>query len=365
VLPAWVADMDVRPSARIRDALHAAVSQGRTTYPAPAQHTGVPEAFAAFHGVRHGWEVNPARVILVGDVMGGLELALRILCPPGPIAIPVPNYGPFFDLAAHVGRGVAPVPHVRDGFGRPTLDLDELEAAFRSGARTLLLSHPQNPLGRAFDETELQAWIDVARRFDARIVSDEIWGPLTFAPARYVPLASLPGADECVVTVAGAAKSFNVAGLKSAMVVTTSAQDSLTLRRVPVAANHGQSAFGLVAAEAAFRHGGIWLDSVIEHLRTAREQLERLVATQLPGVTMVRPEATFLAWLDTTQLGIVDPGPLALERGRIALSPGGYFDPGTHPGAAPGHGGHVRLNFGTSPERLERIVAGLARAWYS
>lgn len=366
VLPAWVADMDVRPAETIVRALQQAVALGRTTYPPLPHGSGVPEAFAAFHARRHGWAPDPARVVLAGDVMGGLELVLGALADPGPVAVPVPNYGPFFHLVRHLGREIRTIPHVLDGAGRLTLDLDVLESEFRSGTRCLLVSQPQNPLGRAFDRAELGALVELASKHGARIVSDEIWGCLTHDPSAYLPLASVPGAEGVVTAVTSSAKAWNIAGLKSAVMVTTSGADQRTLGGLPVAANHGTSSLGLVAALAAYEQGEAWLDSLLLHLRSVRERLERLLAVRLPGVTMPRTDATFLAWLDTSALGLADPVRSALTGGRVALSPGTHFWPGgaQHgPQGDPAGARSVRLNYGTSVERLERIIDGLARAW--
>ena len=357
VLPAWVAEMDVRACPAVQQAMHDAVSHGVFGYPPADERTGLPEATAEFVWARFGWKVDPARVVLTGDVMAGILLVLRELCEPGPVVIPVPSYPPFLDGVPLTGRPVVQVP-CRETGATAELDLDAIDRALADGARTVLLANPHNPLGRVWTAEELAALRDVVLRHAARVISDEIHAPLVLPGVRHVPYASLDGTAGHVVTVLSASKAWNLPGLKCAQIVAGSDADAVRLRAVPIVANHGTSPLGILASVAAYRDGGPWLDGLVVELARRCAQFTALMAEHLPHLPYRPPEATYLAWVDARPAAVgetADPAATALARGRVMVHPGRLF------GA--GYEGFVRINFATSAERLQRIVAALATAW--
>jgi cystathionine beta-lyase len=355
VLPAWVAETDFAPCPAVAHAVADAVRRGAFGYPPTDDRTGLPEATAAFCADSWGWQVDPARVVLVGDVMAGVHLALTTLCENAPVVVPTPAYPPFLDVVPLAGREIVTLPLDPEA-EVATLDLDRVDAALAAGARTVLLCNPHNPWGRAFSAAELEGLRDVVVRHGARVIADDVHAPLVLPGATHVPYASLPGAAEHTTTVLSASKAFNVPGLKCAQVVAGSAADLRALRSVPLVANHGTSPLGIVANVAAYTDGRPWLETLVERLAANRDLLDKLVAEQLPGVGMRRLEATYLAWLDVRALGLDDPAEAAQARGRCIVNDGRAFGPGGD--------GHVRLNIATSPERLADVVRRLAAAWY-
>jgi cystathionine beta-lyase len=361
VLPAWVAEMDVRPCPPVAAALHDAVDRGDLGYP-PIPGLGLPEALAAFAAERLGWTVDPADVVPAGDVMAGVLIAIETLCEDAPVVVPVPSYPPFLD-GIPIRRPMVTVPcavetGAGDGPGRPVLDLDAIGAAFAAGARALLLANPHNPLGRAFTAEELAAVAAVADHHGARVVSDEVHAPLVLPGARHVPYATT--GDPCAVTVTAASKAFNIPGVKCAQIVTTAAADRRALKALPIVANHGTSPLGVAATVAAYRDGGPWLDGLVAHLDARRAQFGELLEGYLPQVRWWPMEATYLAWVDARAVRDAtggNPAREALARGGVLVNDGDTFGPGQ------GYEGFVRVNLGTSEERLERVVKRLAAAW--
>jgi cystathionine beta-lyase len=350
VLPAWVAEMDVRPCPAVADALHDAVERGDLGYP-PMTGPELPEALAEFAGERLGWEVDPGRVVRTGDVMAGVLLAIEALGEDAPVVLPVPSYPPFVDGIPLTRRKLVTVPcAVADG--RPVLDPDAIGAAFAAGARTLVLTNPHNPLGRAFTADELAAVAGVADRWGARVVSDEVHAPLVLPGARHVPYATT--GDPRAVTVTAASKAFNMPGVKCAQIVTASAADHAALAALPTPANHGMSPLGVAATIAAYRAGGAWLDGVVAHLDARRAQFGALLAEHLPHVSWWPMEATYLAWVRTPYAA---PARQALTAGRVLVNDGDTFGPGQ------GFEPFVRVNLATSEERLTRLVTRLSTAW--
>jgi cystathionine beta-lyase len=348
VLPAWVAEMDFALAGPVREVLRRAIELDDTGYPHP---DGLGEAFARFAAERWGWTVDPGRVWLVADVMVGIAEALRLFTAPGDgVVINPPVYSPFFSAIAELGRTVVEAPLA----GRE-LDLDAVEHAFAGGARAYLLCNPHNPTGTVFSRAELEAIAELSARYDVPVVSDEIHAPLTLAGATHVPFASL--GDHRAVTITGATKAWNLAGLKCAVLVAGSARMAGELAALPESLRYHAGHLGVLGTIAAFESGGEWLDGLLAHLDGNRRRLAGLLAAQLPDVGYEPPAAGYLAWLDCRALGLGDdPAEAFLERGRVALSPGPRFGEQGR--------GFARLNFGTSgalvAEAVERMAAALA-----
>jgi cystathionine beta-lyase len=187
-------------------------------------------------------------------------------------------------------------------------------------------------------------------------MADEIHASLTLAGARHTPFVSLGGAAaEHGVTLASASKAFNVAGLKGAVAVAGSARMQRLLARLPDSCHYGAGLFGVLASLAAWRDGAGWLDALLAQLDHARGEFGRLLAERLPGAGYVPPEASFLAWVDCSGLGLgPEPAQVFLDRGRVALGRGLDF-------GAPGDG-FARVTIGTSSALLAGIVDRMAAA---
>jgi cysteine-S-conjugate beta-lyase len=360
VLPAWVAELDVALCPPVAAALHRAIDDGSVGYPALDRDTGLPEATAAFLASRFGWKVDPDRVISTADVMAGISLALTTLCEPAPVVVPVPSYPPFLAAVPLLGRELVGVPMLEPTPDDPRrhLDLDRIDAALAAGARTVLIANPSNPTGRCFTRAELEGLRDVVRRHGARVISDEIHAPLTLPGAVHLPYASLEGTAAHTTTLVAASKAWNLPGLKCAQIVTGTAADAERLRALPPVANHGTSPLGIIASVAAYTEGVAWLDGLIDELARRRAELGALLAAHLPQVRSAPLEGTYLAWLDARATGLADPAATALARTGVMVNRGATFSPIAGP-----YDGFVRLNVGTSAERLERVVTALAAAW--
>ncbi|HVA92392.1 MAG TPA: aminotransferase class I/II-fold pyridoxal phosphate-dependent enzyme [Chloroflexota bacterium] len=353
VLPAFVAEMDFALAEPIQRALIEAITRGDTGYASPM---GLAEAFAGFAHARFNWLVHPERVFLVPDVMVGVAEVLRLTTEPGSgIVINTPGYPPFFPTIPEYGRRVVEAPLARSSRGWE-LDFDGLEQAFKSGARAYLLCNPHNPTGRVFSRGDLKRIATLAARYGVVVVSDENHAPLTLAGAVHTPFVSLgEEAAGNAATVISAAKGWNLAGLKCAVVVAGSEAIRGRLLTLPTEVRSRAGHLGVLAAIAAYRDGGPWLRGLLAHLDRNRTLLGQLLAEHLPAVSYVPPEASYLAWLDCTKLGLGDdPAARFLERGRVALSRGLDFGPN---GAE-----FVRLNMGTSRGLLQEAVARMAEA---
>jgi cystathionine beta-lyase len=284
-------------------------------------------------------------------MIGLVELCRVIAAPGETVAFATPAYPPFFSMLPQAGVKLIEIGLLPDG----SMDLDGLDAALAAGARALVLASPHNPTGRVLPRDELEAIAEHCAERGTWVLADEIHAALTLPGATHIPwLEVSDAARRCGITVTSASKAFNLAALKAALIVTADPAARDVVTRMPSLHEH-TGLLGVIAAEAAFNDGDEWLDAVITQLAANRDQLHRDLADKLPEIAWRPPQATYLAWLDCTRLGLGDdPAGAFLDKGRIALSPG--LDYGA-PGA-----GHARLNFATSPEHLADAVARMDRA---
>jgi cystathionine beta-lyase len=349
VLPAWVAEMDFALAGPVRAALQTALDRDDCGYPTP---DGLGDSFGGFARRRFGWTVDAATVWLASDVVVGIAETLRLLTQPGEgVVVNPPVYPPFFSTIREIGRAVVEAPLAAGATWE--LDFDALERAFAGGARTYLFCNPHNPTGRVFARPELEGVAALAERYGVTVVADEIHAPLVMPGVTFTPFATI-GLPR-TVTVTGASKAWNLAGLKCAVVVPGAA---LVTELAPLTQTLRYHAghLGVLASIAAFEEGEPWLDELVVYLDDNRRFVGELLAARLPAVRYVLPEGGYLAWLDCRALDLGDdPATTFLERGRVALSPGPTFG---NQGR-----GFARLNFGTTraivAEAVERIAAAL------
>ena len=370
VLPLWVAEMDVNLAPTVAEAIHAAIDNGDTGYPSG---TALAEAVSEFASRRWEWhDLEVGRTAIVPDVMLGAVETLRMVTDRGDtVIVNPPVYAPFYAFVSHDGRRVIEAPLGVDG----RIDLDALAEAFArarasSGKVAYLLCNPHNPTGSVHTVDELQGVAQLARRFGVRVVSDEIHAPVILSGSRFTPYLTVPGAEDAFALIS-ASKAWNLSGLKAALAI-AGPEAAADLRRMPEEVSHGPSHLGLIAHAEAFRTGGDWLDQLLRGLDENRTLLGDLVAEHLPAASYLRPQGTYLAWLDCRRLGLQDeaadvaqdglavvsdlsgPARWFLDHARVALSSGHVF--GT------GGAGHVRLNFATSQAIVTEAVSRMGRA---
>ncbi len=353
VLPLWVAEMDCHVAPPVAAALHAAIDRGDTGYPAGPVYE---EAVTRFAHDTWGLELDPARIGLMPDVMGGIRNAIGVTTEPGDhVVVNPPVYPPFFAAVTGTDRQLLEVPMTADGH----LDLVALEAAFagRLGVRptAYLLSSPHNPTGRAHTAEDLATVARLAQEHRIRVIVDAIHAPLTDPGVTYVPYLSVAGSEDALVLFS-ASKAWNLAGLKAAVMVAGPAA-AKDLAAVPYDAARGAAShLAVVSHTVALDEGRPWLAQLRTEIAANRALVDRLLAEKLPAVSQLPGNATYLSWLDCTALGLANPQRHFLDVARVALNPGPAF-------GSVGRG-HVRLNLATSPEILteaiDRMAASLA-----
>lgn len=350
VLPMHVAEMDYPVAPQIRSLLAQMVDRSDLGYLGPLPE--LQPAFAGFAEERWGWALKDARIRLATDVgVAAVEL-LRVLVAPGRgVVISSPVYSSFQKWIQEVRGQIidAPLRRVGDEW---QLDLAAIEAAFAAGHRVYLLCHPQNPVGRIHSRAELTALAELAAKYEAIVISDEIHAPLAWQ--EFAPFLSLGATAERVgIAITSSSKAWNTAGLKAALILTEGPQHDRLLAKLPEAMHWRTSLPGAFAMVTSFAESTEWLDSTIANIRSNFQLLADQLQSKLPAARLAMAASTYLAWIDLSGYGKFDWAARLLKDGKLAVVAGP-----DHGGAS--YEGFVRLNIATSPERVVDAVERMA-----
>ncbi len=338
VLPLWVADMDFAVPEPVIRALRERVEHGVFGYGLEPEE--LREVVVARLKRLYNWQVSPEAIVFMPGVVTGFNMACRaVTCPGDGVLVQTPVYFPILYAPGHAGLTCDEMELTWQPDGRYTIDYAAFEAAITDRTRIFILCNPHNPVGRVFRRDELERMADICLRHDVVICSDEIHCDLLFSESRHVPIASLaPEIAERTITLIAPSKTFNIAGLKCSVGIVENAELREKLRAARVGLVPGINIMGYAAALAAYRDGRPWLEKVLRYLEANRDFVVDWVNVELPGVTTVKPEGTYLAWLDCRQSGIPgNPHEFFLEKARVAVNDGAVFGKGGE--------GFVRLNF--------------------
>jgi cysteine-S-conjugate beta-lyase len=352
VLPLPVAEMDFEIAKPIRDRLIEMLESSDTGYLGPIPELGI--NLAQFARARWAWEIDPEQVFIATDVgVGMVEMARTIVKPGDSIMINSPVYHNMNNWIRELRCEVFDAPLTKNG-QKYSIDLAAIERGYAGGVKAHFLCNPHNPVGVIFSRDELASIAEMAKKFGVSVFSDEIHAPLTYAREDFTPFLAVSDiAREVGVCVTAASKSWNLAGLKCATIVTGHLELLTRAKTLPPALHSRASLLGAVAAATAYECVD-WLDSAIETLDSNRKFLANELAEKLPSVGYREPDSSYLAWLDLSSLNLGEnPAAVLLKEAKLALNSGISFGPES--------GQFVRLNFATSEEiiseAIDRIVS--------
>ncbi len=357
LLPLWVADMDFETPPFVVEALRLRLDHpvfGYTTEPAEYR-----PAIVDWQREHHGWEIRPEWLSYIPGIVKGIGMAIQVFTRPGDrIVVQPPIYHPFHLVPQANGREVMwnPLRPTADGY---EMDFGQLEPLLcDERCKLLLLSNPHNPAGIVWDEATLRRLAELCAAHGVVVVSDEIHADMPLFGSRHRPFATVSDtAARNSITFAAPSKTFNIAGIVSSYTVVP--DDGLRSRFFGwLEANEfgAPDLFAPIATVAAYRQGDAWRRQMLRYVEQNVLFVETFCRERLPAIRPLRPQASFLVWLDCRALGLSHERLVGLfvDEARLALNDGAMFGPGGE--------GFMRLNVGTRRAVLEEALGRLEEA---
>jgi cystathionine beta-lyase len=330
ILPMWVADMDFASPQPVMDALVARAAHGIYGYTTTTETYYA--AVVSWMDRRQGWQVEPEWICTTPGVVPALNMLVRTFVSPGDkVLVQRPVYYPFFGAIRNNGAQLVSNSLVYEN-GRYRMDFADLEEKTRDPQlKMIILCSPHNPVGRVWAPDELLRLGEICIKNQVLIVSDEIHGDLILKGHVFTPFAGL-GQDfaQHSIVCTAPSKTFNLAGLHTSNIIIPNPQLRARYKKT-LESNGlmGVGPFGVVALEAAYNHGEEWFDQLLEYIQGNLDYMEAYVSRHLPQIRLVRPEGTYLVWLDCRDLGLDkwELKELMLEKAGVFLDEGFIFGP--------------------------------------
>lgn len=350
VLPMWVADMDFRSPEPMLKALHDRVEHGTFGYQIDSER--LRDLLVKRMARRYGWAIDHKAIQFVPNIVSPLNVATRAYAQPGDgVLMLTPAYPPFLGAPKNGGREAVLVELAVSKQGqilRYEIDFDAMEAAITPRTKLFFLCNPHNPVGRAWTRAELERIAEICLKHNLVICSDEIHCDLLLDGTRHIPIATLaPEVAARTVTLMAPSKTFNIPTLGIGFAIIENPDLLAPFKAESEGIVPHTGAMGFVAAEAVYGESECqeWLDALLVYLKDNRDTLVQYVQEHFPGVNVTQPEATYLAWLDWSDVPLPNtPFQFFLEQAKVAYSKGADFGAsGTN---------YIRLNFGCPRSQL-------------
>lgn len=357
ILPMWVADADFRCPQPILDAIHERTEHGVLGYHLPDVVQPLHDAVIHWLKKQYNWDIDADWIVWIPGVVSAFNVACKAFCEAGDrVLVQTPNYGPLLHAAKHNGLENLTVGTVLENEGqaneRWALDFDELESkAADPLCKLFLFCNPMNPCGSVLTEAELKRIEAICLKHNVLLCSDEIHCDLILdETAKHIPAGTLSEIGEQAMTIMAPSKTFNMAGLGASFVVIHDSAIRKRYHRATLGILPWVNVLGQVATVAAFTECDDWLKAQLDYLRGNRDYLAKEL-NKLDGFCYRPAQATFLAWVDASGLGVVDVQQYMLDRG-VGPSAGSDF----------GAPQFTRINFACPRSYLEQMIDRLRAA---
>jgi cysteine-S-conjugate beta-lyase len=331
VLPLWVADMDFPAPQPVVDALVRRARHGIFGY--TIRTDSYDEAVVDWMRRRHGWQIQPEWIVSTPGVVPAINYMVRTFTRPGEkVLVQRPVYYPFFNAIENNGAAIVSNNLVLDN-GRYRMDFEDFEKKATDPSVTLfILCSPHNPVGRVWRSDELTRIGQICLKHGVLVVADEIHGDLIYNGVTFTPFAAISEAlAHTAIVCTAPSKTFNLAGLHTSNIIISNPGLRARYQGTLNSCGMGKWAnpFGVVACETAYREGADWLSQVMAYIEDNLNYLQAFIAGNIPGIRVIRPEGTYLVWLDCRGLGLDKWAlkRLMLEKARIFGDEGFIFGP--------------------------------------
>jgi cystathionine beta-lyase len=358
VSPLWVADMDFDVPECVTHALRERINHpvfGYTLYP-----ESIYQSIIEWFQRRHQWTIEREWIVFAPGVVPSLFAAAQAFAKEGEgVIVQSPVYFPFFSAVMTNNRKLInnPLREVDDCY---EMDFEHLEHCAQQGAKLLMLCTPHNPVGRVWSEAELQQVLDISRRYDLTILSDDIHCDLIYSGVKHTMLGRLAQPGDKIITTIAPNKSFNIPGLGLSALVIPNATERNAMKHMFESLHVGNyNPLSIVAFEAAYREGDVWLDALMHYLENTRDFAADFIVREIPQIKLIKPEATYLLWLDCRRLGMNDAQlrDFFVRECKIGMNPGAVFGEGGN--------GFMRMNIGTQQARVAHALNNIQQAVHS
>ena len=356
LLPLWVADMDWETPSFITNALKQRLEHSLYGY------TVEPEAYwptvQQWIEEHHQWKVEREWLTYIPGIVKGIGMVINFfLKEDEKVIVQPPIYHPFYLTPRGNKREVVwnPLKEIRDAEGKLIsyeMDFENLEQVWDEKCHLLILSNPHNPAGIVWDKETLQRLAHFAKEHNLIVISDEIHSDMALWNNKHIPFATVSEeAAEVSITFGAPTKTFNMAGIVSSWAIIPN-----PLLREPfyrwLSANEWDEPhlFAPIATMAALQQGEEWRRQMLQYVEGNIDFLIDYCQKHLPQIKPLRPQASFLVWLDCRDLGLDHKALLDLfiNKAHLALNDGEMFGPGGE--------GFMRLNVGTQRSVLQEAL---------
>lgn len=328
VLPLWVADMDFKVSSYIQEALLQQAEHGIFGYSEVQEEYF--EAVKEWMERRHDWQVEPKWLVKTPGIVFALAMAVKAFTEEGDgVLIQQPVYYPFSEVITDNGRKVVSNTLIQDASGRYGIDFDDFEKKIvKQNIKLFFLCNPHNPVGRVWSEDELTRMGDICYKHHVIVVSDEIHSDFVFQGKHHVFASLKEEYKEICIVATSPSKTFNIAGLQVSNIFIPNPEMKSRFRKQMDASGYSQlNVMGLVAAKAAYEHGGEWYEAMHKYVSENIAYTKQFVEERLPGVKLVETEGTYLLWLDFRCLDLCEREleTLIIKKAKLWLDSGSIF----------------------------------------
>lgn len=307
VLPLWVADMDFQTSSYITDALEDMVKHGVFGYSESEEHYF--EAVQNWMERHYNWHVKESWMTKTPGIVFALAMAVKAYTQENDaVLIQPPVYYPFKEVVEDNHRRLVNNTLVLGGDGTYTIDYEDFEKKIiEENVKLFILCNPHNPVGRVWIREELERLGEICLKHGVFVVSDEIHADFVFERKHTVFSEVKEAYRDISMICTSPSKTFNIAGLQISNIFISNPEKATAFRRQVAAAGYSQVGLpGLVACEAAYRHGDEWLEGVLAYIKANAEFTRAYLQEHLPRVKMTKLEGTYLVWLDFRNYGLTD-----------------------------------------------------------